>query len=99
MTAIRHAVPIGLLTVFCWTLCSGQFEWQSKDYFDVISDQIKRVNKDNCKIVDINELLLPNSTVTHVPNIKSLGIDPVFPNRTNLLHVHNMALNRAFFYR
>uniref|UniRef100_T1JWG5 GPR158/179 extracellular domain-containing protein n=1 Tax=Tetranychus urticae TaxID=32264 RepID=T1JWG5_TETUR len=75
-----------------------QFDWQSRDNFDAIHEQVNRVNRDNCRIVDINDLFLPNSTVTHVPNIKGLGTDPVFPNRTNLLHVHNMALSRAFFY-
>lgn len=86
-----------LLTVIRLTNC--QFDWQSRDNFDAINEQVNRVNRDNCRIVDINDLFLPNSTVTHVPNIKWLGTDPVFPNRTNLLHVHNMALSRAFFYR
>uniref|UniRef100_T1JXN6 GPR158/179 extracellular domain-containing protein n=2 Tax=Tetranychus urticae TaxID=32264 RepID=T1JXN6_TETUR len=87
---------IFLLTVIRLTNC--QFDWQSRDNFDAINEQVNRVNRDNCRIVDINDLFLPNSTVTHVPNIKWLGTDPVFPNRTNLLHVHNMALSRAFFY-
>lgn len=38
------------------------------------------------------------SSVSHIPDIKQFGIDPIYQNRTNLLQVHNVALNRAFFY-
>ena len=44
------------------------------------------------------ELFLPNETVSHLPDIKEVNINPVFPNRTALLHIHNMAHSRAFFY-
>jgi len=80
-------------------LSYGQYDWQKSDHFDLIRDKLDKINKENCKIGDINDLFLPSSTVTHIPNIKWLGTDPVFPNRTNLLHIHNMALNRAFFNR
>ncbi|XP_023240491.1 uncharacterized protein LOC111638939 [Centruroides sculpturatus] len=76
----------------------GQFNWQVRDKFDEVTNRMRKVTEDNCKIVDINDMFLPNKTVTHVPNTKQLGIDPVFPNRTNLLHIHNMAISRAFFY-
>lgn len=77
---------------------NGQFDWQKYDNFDKIREKLDKVNADNCKIVDVNDLFLDADTVSHIPDIKWLGIDPVFPNRTNLLHVHNMAINRAFFY-
>ena len=77
----------------------AQFQWQTRDQFDEIRKKLDRVSEENCRIVDRNGLFLPASTVTHVPDLKWLGIDPVFPNRTNLLHVHNMALSRAFFFR
>lgn len=80
-------------------LCLAQFNWQTRDSFDEIRSKLNKVNADNCKVVDINELFLPYSTVTHVPDLKWLGIDPIFPNRTNLLHVHNMAMARAFYLR
>lgn len=76
----------------------AQFQWQSRDSFDEIRKRMDKINAETCKVVDKNGLFLPASTVTHVPDLKTLGIDPVFPNRTNLLHVHNMALSRAFFY-
>ena len=76
-----------------------QFEWQKYDNFDRVREKLDKVNADNCKIVDVNDLFLDIDTVSHIPDIKWLGIDPIFPNRTNLLHVHNMAISRAFFYR
>lgn len=88
---------VGLLVGLVVPICA-QFEWQTPDAFDEIRQKVDQVHAENCKIVDINDLFLDADTVTHVPDIKWLGIDPVFPNRTNLLHVHNMALYRSFFY-
>ena len=88
---------IVFLLIVIITLSGGQYDWQKNDNFDLIRNKLDKINKENCKIGDINDLFLPPSTVTHIPNIKWIGTDPVFPNRTNLLHVHNMALSRAFF--
>lgn len=68
------------------------------DNFDDIVSKTERVNQDNCAVVDRNQLFLPMSTVSHIPDIKQFGIDPIYQNRTNLLAVHNLALNRAFYY-
>lgn len=78
---------------------NGQYDWQKSDTFDEIRLKLDSVTSDSCKVLDVNRLFLPHSTVTHVPNLQWLGIDPIFPNRTNLLHVHNLALSRAFFLR
>jgi hypothetical protein len=37
---------------------------------------------------------MPRDAVSHIPDIKEININPVFPNRTALLHLHNMALSR-----
>lgn len=76
----------------------GQFDWHTMDQFDQIRSRLDFVNSDTCHIVDRNYLVLPPTTVTHIPDLKTLGIDPIYPNRTNLLHVHNMALARAFYF-
>ncbi|XP_003742432.1 uncharacterized protein LOC100897972 [Galendromus occidentalis] len=94
MNVLVKAVCL-LLIVFLIRV-TAQFS-RDRDAFDDIRDKYYRVSQQNCKIQDINELFLPNDTVTHVPNIKRLNIDPVFPNRTNLLHIHNMAISKAFF--
>ena len=41
---------------------------------------------------------MPEDTVSHKPNIKEININPVLPNRTDMLHVHNMAMSRSFFF-
>lgn len=88
-----------LFLIFLLTVgVSGQYEWQSKDSFDRISLAIKGVNQNNCERKHVNNLYLPEGTVSHLPDIKEFNINPVFPNRTKLLHIHNMAMNRAFFW-
>ncbi|KAL3277012.1 hypothetical protein HHI36_012374 [Cryptolaemus montrouzieri] len=76
----------------------GQYEWQPKDAFDEVKRQMDKVNKYNCEIRHIGELYLSNNTISHLPDIKDVNINPVFPNRTQLLHLHNIALSRAFFW-
>lgn len=56
------------------------------------------VTEDNCAIKHVGDLKMPEDTVSHLPDIKEININPVFPNRTALLHLHDMALNRAFFF-
>lgn len=80
-------------------LTSAQFSWQKLDTLDKVQQQIDSVSKENCKVVDVNKLFLQSGAVSHVPDLQWIGINPVFPNRTNLLQVHNMALSRAFFLR
>lgn len=77
----------------------AQFDWQIRDGFDEITSRMTKVTGENCKVVDRNALFLPRDSVTHIPNIRQIGIDPVLPNRTSLLQIHNMAMSRAFFYR
>lgn len=92
-----------VLVATLWQLVTlpaeGQFQWQHQDAFDQIRGKLDSVTGRNCKSVDVNRLFLSPNTVTHVPNLQWIGIDPVFANRSNLLHVHNMALSRAFFLR
>ncbi|KAI4503084.1 hypothetical protein M0802_002128 [Mischocyttarus mexicanus] len=76
----------------------GQYEWQSRDPFDEIRFKMDKVNADNCPIQYLGDLYLPEDSVSHLPDIKDININPVFPNRTALLHLHNMALSRSFFW-
>ncbi|XP_066993827.2 uncharacterized protein [Anabrus simplex] len=76
----------------------AQYEWQARDAFDEIRLRMDKVNADNCQIQHLNDLFLPEDSVSHVPDIKEININPVFPNRTALLHLHNMALSRSFFW-
>lgn len=77
---------------------TAQYEWQSTDPFDEVKNQMDRVNGYNCPIQHLADLFLPENSVSHLPDIKDVNINPVFPNRTALLHLHNMALSRSFFW-
>lgn len=76
----------------------AQFEYFEQDAFDKIDAQMKLVNSENCHIKPKMALFLSEDSISHVPDIKQVNINPVFPNRTALLHLHNMAHSRAFFY-
>lgn len=76
----------------------AQYEWQARDAFDEIKIRYEKVSADNCPIMHVSDLYLPEDTVSHKPDIKEVNINPVFPNRTALLHLHNMALSRSFFW-
>lgn len=85
------------ISVLIFGVC-GQYEWQARDSFDEVTRQMEKISKYNCEIRHTGELYLSNNTVSHLPDIKDVNINPVFPNRTQLLHLHNMALSRAFFW-
>ena len=72
--------------------------WEGRDAFDEMMTKFTSVSADTCSIMHVGDLKMPEDTVSHVPDIKEININPVFPNRTSLLHLHNMALNRAFFF-
>ena len=77
---------------------SAQFGWQTRDNFDNIKFRYDSVSPSNCEIKQRADLFLPEDTVSHKPDVKDINVNPIFPNRTALLHIHNMALNRAFFW-
>lgn len=92
------------MTLFlCYSFVTG-FEdlydkvWEGRDEFDIVYQKFMAVNEDNCAIKHVGDLKMAEDTVSHLPDIKEININPVFPNRTALLHLHNMALNRAFFF-
>ncbi|XP_015514944.1 uncharacterized protein [Neodiprion pinetum] len=76
----------------------GQYEWQVRDEFDEIRRRMDQVTIENCPIQHVGDLYLPEDAVSHLPDIKDININPVFPNRTALLHLQNMALSRSFYW-
>lgn len=83
----------------CGFVCVlSQYEWQIRDKFDEIRMKMDRVNAENCPILQFGDLFLPEDSVSHRPDVKDVNINPVFPNRTALLHLHNLALSRSFFF-
>jgi len=77
----------------------SSYDWMPYDKFDEIDDRYRAVTAQNCKSKPAGELRLPEGSVGQLPQFNRLLSYIVFPNRTKLLHVHNMALNRAFFFR
>ena len=75
------------------------YDWMPYDNFDKVDDMYRAITAQNCKSKPTSELRLPYGSVGQLPKFNRLLSYIVFPNRTKLLHVHNMALNRAFFFR
>ena len=107
-TLVRASQYVALLLVVDWgkRIVSSQLAPNHDSFFspnrldpvDEIQRKMTKVNEDNCAIKHVAELFMPADTVTHIPDVKDININPVFPNRTDMLHVHNMAMSRAFFF-
>ena len=74
------------------------YDWLTYDKFDELDDRMNAVNAQNCHTKSASELRLPADSVAQPPMFNRLLSYIVYPNRTKLLHTHNMALNRAFFF-
>ena len=74
------------------------FSWMWYDHFDEIDDHMRTVNEQNCRSKSREELVLRADTVSQLPVYNQLLDRIWYRNRTSLIHLHNMALNRAFFY-
>ena len=74
------------------------YDWMTYDRFDELDDRMMAVNEFNCASKSASELRLPADSVAQEPMFNRLLSYIIYPNRTKLLHTHNMALNRAFFF-
>lgn len=72
--------------------------WTQRDAIDEIKHRMEKITADTCSVVPAYDLHLPAEVVSHLPDIKEININPIFPNRTALLHLHNLALTRSFFW-
>ena len=77
---------------------SNPFRWFRPDNFDIISDKMDRANPDNCATMSESDLRLPPTVLSQIPKYNEIPLRQWFTNRSKLLHLHNLALNRAFFY-
>ena len=80
------------------TLIDGQFDWIVYDKIDEIMDRINSVNSVNCFQKQPSELVLPEESVYQKPSIDMLRKDIINRNRTQLLHVRNIAHRNALLY-
>lgn len=88
-----------LALFFVWT-GSGKsvFQWMRPDNFDEIMDRMTTVTEENCRSKPRHEIEFPSETVAQRPRYNMLLTSAIYSNRSQLLHMHNMALNRAHFY-
>ncbi|KAK3708828.1 hypothetical protein RRG08_021982 [Elysia crispata] len=74
------------------------FSWHKYDKLDEINDHISSIDGSNCRDRDKTDLRLRKDVITEMPVYNTLMSRVWYKNRTSLIHLHNMALNRAFFY-
>ena len=77
----------------------GPFDWMGRDRFDEVNDQYSSVTGGNCKSKSKEEMTMRSDMVGQLPVYNQLLTRVWYKNRTSLIHIHNMALNRAFFFR
>ncbi|KAI8790898.1 hypothetical protein BgiBS90_008822 [Biomphalaria glabrata] len=76
-----------------------KFTWMAVDRYDEIIAHMDSVNAKNCRAKSKEQLTLRKDVVSQLPYFNTLLSKTWYRNRSSLVHIHNMALNRAFFYR
>lgn len=74
------------------------FSWIKYDKLDEINDHISSINENNCRNKDKSQLQLRKDVLNDIPLYNTLLNRVWYRNRTSLIHLHNMALNRAYFF-
>ncbi|KAF5396826.1 G-protein-coupled receptor [Paragonimus heterotremus] len=77
---------------------TNPFRWFPPDNFDIIASKMERANPENCVTMSESDLRLPPTALSQLPKYNQILSQQWFANRSKLLHLHNLALNRAFFY-
>lgn len=91
-----HALTTSVL--FAAVILARELGWMKWDAFDELDQQFQSVTGENCRSKRLEDLLMPENVVTQIPLYNKLQTSIFYKNRTNLVHLHNMALNRAFFF-
>ena len=72
---------------------------QKTDMFEVILNKMRNVTGSNCYLKSKLELELPRESVAQTPkSIKLMNSITTHSNRSVLVHLHNSAFARAFYY-
>lgn len=72
--------------------------WMKWDAFDDLDLKFRSTTGENCRSKSIDDLLMPKDVLTQIPKFNELQTKVFRKNRTNLIQLHNMALNRAYFF-
>ncbi|ESO96905.1 hypothetical protein LOTGIDRAFT_214442 [Lottia gigantea] len=76
----------------------GRYDWMGYDKFDEMEEIYNSVDDQNCRSKSKAEMVMREDLVTQIPFYNNLLNRVWYRNRTSLIHLHNMALNRAFFF-
>lgn len=74
------------------------YQWLVDDNFDRVLAKMSSVTAQNCRSKPLEELRLHPDSVAQRPRYNLLLSTHIYANRSSLLHMHNMALNRAYFF-
>ncbi|CAL1537135.1 unnamed protein product, partial [Lymnaea stagnalis] len=78
--------------------CGGPYDWMKPDKFNQLDGLFHSVNAGNCRSKSKQQLLMRSDVVSQLPVYNHLLSKVWYRNRTSLIHIHNMALNRAMFH-
>ncbi|KAK7497619.1 hypothetical protein BaRGS_00011014, partial [Batillaria attramentaria] len=95
----RWKIAGALLLAFLGSaVCQSKYSWMWYDQYDELDHHFSTISSKNCHTKAKEELVLRPDTVSQLPVYNRLLNRIWYKNRTALIHLHNMALNRAFFY-
>lgn len=81
-----------------FVFAGGPYTWLERDRFDeIVVKYINRIKDYNCAAMSKVDMLMRDDIVTQLPKANELLSKVFYKNRTALVHLHNMALNRAYF--
>lgn len=97
---LDQVVFLAVVVMATITLCDKSvFDWVPKDNYDKINGLMTDIQKSyDCKGKTQQSMTLPKDTVSQIPRANQLLNKIWYTNRSSLVHMHNMALNRAYFF-
>ncbi|XP_063442407.1 uncharacterized protein LOC134722716 [Mytilus trossulus] len=79
-------------------VADGVFTWLQRDRYDeIVEKYINAIKGHNCASRSKADMMMRDDIVTQIPKANELLSKVFYSNRSALVHMHNMALNRAFF--
>ena len=87
-----------IVSILLYRGYGGDWRWQKYDAFDEIDARLRVAQEEDCMSKSKDKMVLPKDTVSQLPKYNELLSRIFLKNRTSLLHLHNMAMNRAMFY-
>ncbi|XP_050398522.1 uncharacterized protein LOC126816272 [Patella vulgata] len=97
MELADYLVRIFVLILFVSVEC-GRYEWMTYDHFDEMEEVYNSMDGDSCRGKSKQDMEMRGDLVTMIPRYNTLRSMTWYKNRTMMIHLHNMALNRAFFF-